>query len=79
VSSSYSFFTSAVGGDEWSALRSGRALSLGKGLLVPTVQEAGWDPQLVFDAEVKGTISCPCWGSSLDRPVIRSVAIHYTD
>jgi len=79
VYSSYSFLTSAVGGGEWSALRPRRALTLGKGPPVPTVQEAGWDPQLVFDSDVRGTISCPCRGPSLDRPVIQSVAIHYTD
>jgi hypothetical protein len=33
--SSYSFTTSTLDGGEWSASRSGRALSLGKGLRYP--------------------------------------------
>jgi hypothetical protein len=40
--SSYSFFTSALDGGEWSASRPGRALPLGKGPPVPTVREVGW-------------------------------------
>jgi hypothetical protein len=39
--SSYSFTTSALYGDEWSASRPGRALPPEKGLPVPTGQEAG--------------------------------------
>jgi hypothetical protein len=40
--SSYSFFTSALDGGEWSASRPGRALAPGKELPVPSEQEAGW-------------------------------------
>jgi hypothetical protein len=46
--SSYSFTTSAVEGGEWSASRPGLALPPGKGPPVPTVQEAGWAPELVW-------------------------------
>jgi hypothetical protein len=45
---SYSFTTSALNGDEWSASRPGRALAPGKGPPVPIVQEAGWVPQPVW-------------------------------
>jgi hypothetical protein len=43
--SSYSFSTSALDVDEWSASRPGRALARGKGPLVPFVQKAGWAPE----------------------------------
>jgi hypothetical protein len=45
--SSYSFLTSALDGDEWSASRPGRALRPGKGPPVHIGQEAGWasEPQ----------------------------------
>jgi hypothetical protein len=43
--SSYTFTTSALDGGEWSASRPGRVLPPGKGLPVPIVQEAGWDPE----------------------------------
>jgi hypothetical protein len=33
---------------EWLAPRPGRALAPGKGLSVPTVQEAGWAPEPVW-------------------------------
>jgi hypothetical protein len=46
--SSYSFTTSALDGDELSALRPDRALPPGKGLPVPIVQEAGWAPEPVW-------------------------------
>jgi hypothetical protein len=32
-----------------------------------------------LDTEVTGKILCPCRGSNLDRPVVQSVARHYTD
>jgi hypothetical protein len=38
--SSYSYLTLALDGGEWSASCPGRALALGKGPLVPIVQEA---------------------------------------
>jgi hypothetical protein len=43
---------------------------------VPIVQEAGWAPEPVW-TEARGKI--PCRGSNLDRPVVQSVARHYTD
>jgi hypothetical protein len=46
--SSYSFLTSALDGDEWSASCPGRALGPGKGPQVPIVQEAGWAPEPVW-------------------------------
>jgi hypothetical protein len=63
--SSYSFLTSALDGDEWSASRPDRALPRGKGPPVPIVQEAGWAP----DTEVRGKIIFPCRGSNPGRPV----------
>jgi hypothetical protein len=73
--SSYSFITSALDGGEWSASRPGRALAPGNGPPVPIVQEAGW----ATDTEARGKILCPCRGSNLDRPVVQSIARHYTD
>jgi hypothetical protein len=75
--SSYSFKTSALDGGEWSASRADRSLPPGKGPPVPIVQEAGWAPPL--DTEVTGKILRPCRESNLDRPVVQSVARHYTD
>jgi hypothetical protein len=42
------FLTSAEDGREWSASRSGRALSPGKGSPVHMVLKAGWVPQRVW-------------------------------
>jgi hypothetical protein len=40
----------------------------------------GWvGPRAGLDAEARGKILCPCRGSNLDRPVVQSVARHYTD
>jgi hypothetical protein len=39
---------------EWSASRPGRALPLGKGPPVPTVQEAGWAPEPVWIQKLEG-------------------------
>jgi lambda repressor-like predicted transcriptional regulator len=46
--SSYSFSTSTLDRGEWSVSRPGRTLSPRRGPPVPTVQEAGWAPQLVW-------------------------------
>jgi hypothetical protein len=46
--SSYSFLTSALEGDEWSASRPGRPLPPDKEPPVPTVQEAGWATEPVW-------------------------------
>jgi hypothetical protein len=48
VHSTYSFSTSALDGGEWSASCQSRALALRKEPPVPTVQEAGWDPEPVW-------------------------------
>jgi hypothetical protein len=63
---------------EWSASRSGRALTPGKEPPVPTVQEAGWAPKPVWTQEARVKILCLCWGSNLDR-VVQSIARYYTD
>jgi hypothetical protein len=77
--SSYSFTTSALDGGEWSASRPGRALPPGKGPPVPIVQESGWVPETVWTHRQDGKSFCLCPGSNLDRPVVQSVARHYTD
>jgi hypothetical protein len=77
--SSYSFSTSALDGGEWSASRPGRALAPEKGPPVPTGQEAGWAPEPVWSQSSEKISFCLCRGSNLDRPVVQSVARHYTD
>jgi hypothetical protein len=57
--SSYSFTTSALDGDEWSASRPGRALPPGKGPPVPIVQEAGWAPEPVWTQRLEEKSSAP--------------------
>jgi hypothetical protein len=62
--SSYSFLTSALEVDEWSASRPGRALPP-----VPTVQEAGWAREPVWTQRLEG-----------DRtPAVQSIVRHSTD
>jgi hypothetical protein len=51
--SSYSFSTSALNGDEWSASLPGLAIPPGKGPPVPIVQERGWAPELVCTQRLK--------------------------
>jgi hypothetical protein len=51
--SSYSFSTSALDRNEWSASRHGRALAPGKGLQVPTGKEAGWAPEPVWTQKLE--------------------------
>jgi hypothetical protein len=75
--SSYSFSTSALDGGEWSASRPGRTLSLGKGHPVPTVQEAGWVPEPVWEQRLQEKSFRRCRGSNFDRPVVHPVARHY--
>jgi hypothetical protein len=36
-------------------------------------------PRDGLDSEVRGKILCPCPGWNLDRPVVQSVARHYTE
>jgi hypothetical protein len=69
----------ALDGGEWSASRPGRSLPPGKGPPVPIGQEAGWAPEPIWTQEVRGKISCLYRGSNIDRPVVQSVARHYTD
>jgi hypothetical protein len=72
----YSFSISALDWGEWSASRPGRALPQGKGPPVPTVQEAGWTPELVWTQRIEEKPSA----SVGDRtPVVQSVVRHYTD
>jgi hypothetical protein len=77
--SSYPYFTSELGGGEWSASRPGRALAPGKGPPVPTVQEAGWAPDPVWIQRLEGKSFRFCRESNRDRPVVQPVARHYTD
>jgi hypothetical protein len=66
---SYSFTTSALDGDEWSASRPGRALPPGKGPPVPIVQEGGWAPEPVWTQRIEEKSFAP----AEDRtPVARS-------
>jgi hypothetical protein len=51
--SSYSFLTSALDGDEWSASHPGRALPPGNGPPVPNVQEAGCAPEPVWTQKLE--------------------------
>jgi hypothetical protein len=64
---------------EWSESRHIRALPLGKGPPVPTVQEAEWTPEPVLTHRLQEKSFRLCRGSNLDRPVVQPVARHYTD
>jgi hypothetical protein len=59
IYSSYSFTTSTLAGGEWSASRHGRALALGKGPLVPIVQEAEWAPEVVWTQRLEDRSFAP--------------------
>jgi hypothetical protein len=72
--SSYSFTTSALDADEWSASRPGRALPP-KGTPVPTIQLAGWSPEPVWTQKVRGK----SLASAGDRTSIARSSRHYTD
>jgi hypothetical protein len=77
--SSYSLSTMALDGGEWSASRPGLALPPGKGPMVPIVQEAGWAPNPVWTQRLEEKFFRFCRESNLDRPVVQTVARHYTD
>jgi hypothetical protein len=77
--SSYSFSISLLDGGEWSASRPVRGLGQDEVPPVPVVQEAGWAPQPVWTQRLEKNSSCLCRGSDLDRPVVQSVVIYYTD
>jgi hypothetical protein len=64
---------------EWSVSRPGRALPPGKGFQVLILQEAGWAPEPFWTQRLEEASSFPCRGSNLVRPVVQSVARHYTD
>jgi hypothetical protein len=68
--SSYSFLTSALDGDEWSASRPGCALPLRK--TPGTHWIAGWvGLRAGVDRQARGNVLCPCRGSNPGRPVCR--------
>jgi len=75
VYSSYSFLTSALDVREWSASRSGRSLTPGKGPPVPILQEAGWAPEPVWTQRLEEKSFHLCRGSNLDRPAVQPVNI----
>jgi hypothetical protein len=67
-----SFMTSALDSGEWSASLPGRTLPPGIGHPVPTVQEAGWDPESVWTQRLEekflasaGDRTAITWSSSL--------------
>jgi hypothetical protein len=74
--SSYSFLTSALEGGEWSASRPGRDLPPGKEPPVPTVQEAGWAPELVWTQRLEEKSSASVGERT---PAVQSVVRHCTD
>jgi hypothetical protein len=73
--SSHSFTTSALDGDEWSALCPGRTLPPGKGPLVPIGQEARWAPELVWTQRLEEKSFAPAGDRT---PVVQPVVRHYT-
>jgi hypothetical protein len=60
--SSYSFFTSAHGGEVDGIMPQQHFVSRER---IPGIRciKAGWDPASL-DAEARGRILCPCWGSN---------------
>jgi hypothetical protein len=58
---------------------SGQRHAPGKGPPVPTVQEAGWVSERSEHRRLEEKSFRFCQGSNLDRPVVQSVAKHYTD
>jgi hypothetical protein len=77
--SSYSFTTLALDGGEWSAARPSRTLAAGKGCPVPTVREAGWDPEPVWTHRLEDKSFRLCQQLNLNHRVIQPVARHYTN
>jgi hypothetical protein len=65
-------------GGEWSASRPGRDLAPGKGPRYPLYRGLG-GPQSRSGHRGYRKILSLCRGSNLDRPVVQSVARHYTD
>jgi hypothetical protein len=77
--SSCSFTTSVLDRGEWSASRSGRALPPRKGPTVPILQETEWAQEPVWTQRLEEKLFFLCRGSNIERPVVQSVARHYTD
>jgi hypothetical protein len=73
----YVFFTSALGGGEWSASRPGR-FPLGKEPPVPIGYEAGWAPEPVWPTWRRENC-CLYRDSNSDPFAVQPVASHYTD
>jgi hypothetical protein len=74
--SSYSFSNSALDGGEWLESRSNSTLTPGKGPPAPTVEEAGWAPELVWTQRLEEKSFHLCRGSNLDCPVVQPIARH---
>jgi hypothetical protein len=66
-------------GGEWSTSRPGHAWAPGKGLPVPTVQEAGWAPEPFWTQRAEEESFRLCRRLNIDRNVVQSVIRHYTD
>jgi hypothetical protein len=71
--SPYSFTTSVVDGNEWSASRPRRA---GKEPSVPIVQKAGWAPEPVCTQRLQRKSLAPAGDRT---PIVQSVVRHCTD
>jgi hypothetical protein len=78
IYSSYSFKTSKL--DGVSGQRHALAALYPRGKDSQYHRAGSWvGPRAGMDTEVRRKISFLCRGSNLDRPVIQSVARHYTD
>jgi hypothetical protein len=74
--SPYSFLTSPLDGGEWSPLRPGRVLPLGKGPPVPIGYEAEWTSEPVWIQRLEEK----SFATNEDRaPFVQYVVRHYTD
>jgi hypothetical protein len=76
--SSYSFMTSAL--DGVSGQRQARVALYPRGNDPPVFigHEVGWAPEQVLTQRLEEIPSCHCRGSNLDRPIVQSIARHYT-
>jgi hypothetical protein len=77
--SSYSFLTSVLDGDEWSASRPCRDLAPGKGPSYPLYRMLGGPQSWFGHRGVDEKFFRLCRGSNICRTVVQPVAIHYTD
>jgi hypothetical protein len=76
--SSYSFSTPALDGGEWLSVTPRPRFSPGE-RTPGIVQEAEWAPEPVWTQRLEEKSFRLCRGSNLNRPVVQSVARHYTD